>query len=294
MRLSQIVTFLKTVECGSFSKAGEALFISSSAVSQQIRSLEESIGAQLLHRTTHGISLTEIGEYLWVEGQSLVEKDLEIQTRIHAMRFEQENCITLGTGMLQNCSLFYTLWGRFVAEHEQYQIRTVPLADDFRLHRQGQRPALIESIRDGEPWQADYSFLYICDDRIVCAVPRAHPLAAREVLTYESMRPYTLVTGPENLSSDLKELSAEAAAAGVTIRRAERYNFPLFTECSINNWIIQIPEAWSYLLTDFRIIPCEWSFRHAYGFFYREPVNKPLKLFLDFAEKESKALRASM
>ncbi|MBO5543696.1 MAG: LysR family transcriptional regulator, partial [Oscillospiraceae bacterium] len=294
MHLNQILTFLKVAECGSFAKAGEMLFISSSAVSQQISNLEESIGAQLLLRTTHGVALTAIGEYLKEEGETLVRKDREIQAHIQAMRFEEENCITLGTGMLQNCSLFYSFWGRFVAEHEGYQIRTIPLGDDFRLHREGQMPSLIESIQDGEPWQSEYSFLYLCDDRIVCAVPRAHPLADREVLTFESMRPYTLVTAPENLSPDLEKLTAEAAAAGITIHRAGRFNFPLFTECSLNNWLVQIPEAWAYLLTDFRIIPCEWDYRHAYGFFYREPVNRPLQLFLDFVRQERDSVQTAV
>ena len=161
MHLKQVETFLTVAECGSFSRAGEKLFISSSAVAQQIGSLEEDIGASLFHRTTHGVRLTEIGRYLAAEGRELVERSHIIQEHIQTMRFEQENCIVLGTSMWQNCSLFYSRWGKFVSEHEQYQLRTVRIRDEFRLHRQGEYPDLIESVRDGEPWQADYSFLFL-------------------------------------------------------------------------------------------------------------------------------------
>ena len=78
MHLKQVETVLTVAECGSFSRAGEKLFISSSAVAQQIGSLEEDIGASLFHRTTHGVRLTEIGRYLAAEGRELVERSLEL------------------------------------------------------------------------------------------------------------------------------------------------------------------------------------------------------------------------
>lgn len=286
MQLKQVETFLTVAETGSFTKAGEKLFISSSAVAQQISSLETDIGARLFHRTTHGVRLTAIGRYLSEEGSLLVEKGHEIRDHIENMRFEQENCIVLGTSMWQNCSLFFSLWGKFVSEHEQYQLRTVRMKDEFRLHRQGEHPDLIESVRDGEPWQADYSFLELCKDRIVFAVSKSHPLAGLEHMDREAMRQYTVVSAPENLSPELDRLAKELSDAGMTVKRAERYDFPLFIECSINNWIVQIPEAWTYLLPNFRILPFEVNYCHCYGFFYREPVNPPLKLFLEFAAHE--------
>ena len=88
MQLKQIETFLTVAEAGSFTKAGEKLFISSSAVAQQIGSLEADIGAKLFSRTTHGVSLTPIGCYLSKEGRVLVEKGHEIRDHIENMRFE--------------------------------------------------------------------------------------------------------------------------------------------------------------------------------------------------------------
>ncbi len=285
MNLNQVSTFLTVADCGSFTSAGEKLFISSSAVAQQVRSLEVSLGAKLLYRTTHGVRLTDIGRYFAEECRLLVRKNNEIREKIQIMNYEHENCIVLGISMWQNCSLFYSLWGQFSSLHEQFQIRTVRMSDEFRLKRQGDSfPHLIESIRDREPWQQDYEFLHLCEDRIVFAVPKAHPLAEYESLSYEDMRPYTLVTAPANLAPEPDQLAADAAAAGITVKRSQRYDFPLFTEGSLNNWIIQIPEAWSYLLTDYRIIPGTQESFHEYGFFYREPMNTPLRLFLDFVK----------
>jgi DNA-binding transcriptional LysR family regulator len=59
---SAIPVFVAVVENGSFSQAALRLGTSKSAVSKRISQLENKLGAQLLHRTTRQLSLTEAGE----------------------------------------------------------------------------------------------------------------------------------------------------------------------------------------------------------------------------------------
>ncbi len=56
--------FHAVAEAGSFTKAGEALHSSQSAVSRQIIALEENLGLTLFHRHARGLKLTEQGELL--------------------------------------------------------------------------------------------------------------------------------------------------------------------------------------------------------------------------------------
>ena len=56
--------FHAVAEAGSFTRAGETLHLSQSAVSRQISHLEESINAPLFHRHARGLILTEQGEIL--------------------------------------------------------------------------------------------------------------------------------------------------------------------------------------------------------------------------------------
>ncbi|NRD30648.1 LysR family transcriptional regulator [Shewanella sp. DC2-4] len=58
---SALSIFVTVVECGSFSLASQKLGLSKSAVSKRITLLEQSLGIQLLHRTTRSLSLTEAG-----------------------------------------------------------------------------------------------------------------------------------------------------------------------------------------------------------------------------------------
>ncbi|WP_408952460.1 LysR family transcriptional regulator [Lysobacter sp. Hz 25] len=55
-------TFIAVNDAGGFTRAAERLHLTQSAVSHQIRRLEEHVGRALLHRTTRRLTLTEDGE----------------------------------------------------------------------------------------------------------------------------------------------------------------------------------------------------------------------------------------
>ncbi|MCB1435065.1 MAG: LysR family transcriptional regulator, partial [Alphaproteobacteria bacterium] len=57
-------TFIKAVDLGSFTRAGDAVGRTQSAVSLQMRRLEEMLDTQLVERGTHRVKLTEEGATL--------------------------------------------------------------------------------------------------------------------------------------------------------------------------------------------------------------------------------------
>lgn len=69
---NQLRAFLAVAEALSFSRAARALGVTPSALSQTIRGLEDSLGLQLLHRTTRSVSLTEAGDMLRRRAQPAV------------------------------------------------------------------------------------------------------------------------------------------------------------------------------------------------------------------------------
>ncbi|WP_133131129.1 LysR family transcriptional regulator [Legionella yabuuchiae] len=74
----QIICFLKTAEFASFTRAADALHMTPTAVSKQIKNLEETIGEQLLLRTTRRVSLTEFGILFY-------ERCIRIEEQINSM-----------------------------------------------------------------------------------------------------------------------------------------------------------------------------------------------------------------
>jgi len=61
VKLDGIATFVAVAESGSISEAARRLHLSKSVVSERLADLEQELGAQLLHRTTRKLSLTEDG-----------------------------------------------------------------------------------------------------------------------------------------------------------------------------------------------------------------------------------------
>jgi DNA-binding transcriptional LysR family regulator len=71
-KLTCLRTFVKVVELGSFSEAGRQLRLSRSAVSKYVAELEQSLGVQLLHRTTRHASPNENGQVYFERALSIL------------------------------------------------------------------------------------------------------------------------------------------------------------------------------------------------------------------------------
>jgi len=69
-----MMVFASVAQKGSFTQAAEALGITKSAVSQQIKLLESEMGIRVLNRTTRGVSLTALGEKLFIRCQLLQDQ----------------------------------------------------------------------------------------------------------------------------------------------------------------------------------------------------------------------------
>jgi len=74
--LDAIRVFIKSAECGSFSKAGAVLGMSPSSVSRQIDKLENELASKLFKRSTRHLVLTESGES-FLDKATKVVSDLE-------------------------------------------------------------------------------------------------------------------------------------------------------------------------------------------------------------------------
>lgn len=72
--LKRIGVFTKVVQAQSFSEAARRLGVAKSAVSKQIRLLEQEVGVRLLNRSTRKLSLTEAGEIYYRHCEQIVNR----------------------------------------------------------------------------------------------------------------------------------------------------------------------------------------------------------------------------
>lgn len=96
MMLKQIQYFHAVIRTGSFTEAAEKCFISQSAISQQIKALENDLGVKLLVRENRSFHLTEAGEYLYQKSGQLLENVKRIKTDTIQIGRGRQNVLRLG------------------------------------------------------------------------------------------------------------------------------------------------------------------------------------------------------
>jgi DNA-binding transcriptional LysR family regulator len=143
--------FHAVADKGSLTHAGEVLHLSQSAVSRQIRALEESLSVTLFHRHARGLILTEQGELLFDATSQMVRRLDAAAARIRDSEDEVfgELRVTTTTG-------FGTLWlaPRLAALYSKYPALKIDLMLEERVLDLPMREADV-AIRMKEPQQAD-------------------------------------------------------------------------------------------------------------------------------------------
>ncbi|HEX8379036.1 MAG TPA: LysR family transcriptional regulator [Allosphingosinicella sp.] len=81
--LLDVLAFVRVVETGAFSRAGERMGMSKSILSRRVARLEEQLGARLLTRTAQGAQPTEVGQ-AYFERASNILADLEAAEEVVA------------------------------------------------------------------------------------------------------------------------------------------------------------------------------------------------------------------
>ncbi|WP_201532691.1 LysR family transcriptional regulator [Psychrobacter ciconiae] len=95
--LRGMAVFASVVSHGSFSGSARELGITTSAVSQQIRSLENELGVVLLHRSTRKLSLTEAGESFYEAAKDVVSAAEQGRIKVNQLRDELAGSLRIAT-----------------------------------------------------------------------------------------------------------------------------------------------------------------------------------------------------
>lgn len=98
IKLEQYRVFYVAAEAGSFSEAAKQLFITQSAVSQQIRSLEQKLGVTLFAREKKGAKLTSHGELLYGFAKRSLSELESAETMFAKMKSLEEGSLRIGAG----------------------------------------------------------------------------------------------------------------------------------------------------------------------------------------------------
>lgn len=287
--------FHAVADAGSLTHAGDTLHLSQSAVSRQIRALEESLNTTLFHRHARGLILTEQGELLFDATKSMNKRLEAASARIRDSEEEAfgDLRVTTTTG-------FGTLWlaPRLPKLYEKYPDLKIDLMLEERVLDLPMREADV-AIRMKEPSQADLIRKRLMSVRMRLYASKAYIEKNGMPRTIEDMSDHRLICQSLN--------SIQVAAGATLVQHLMTQDIPNLL--TVNNYFgvlqgilnnIGIGVLPDYVTEDFRdlvrVLPDLESGEVPVFLAYPEELrqSKRISAFRDFVQDEIFAHRRKM
>ncbi len=152
---SQLDTFLKVADSGSFSKAAEILYISPTAIIKQINILEERIGIKLFVRTHRGLKLTEARKSFYKDAKHIVKFSKNAIEKAQNIENEVQNTIRVGTSPITPENSIIELWPKVKIIQPNLKLQLIPFENKLEnakeiLANMGENIDIVVGIYDDE------------------------------------------------------------------------------------------------------------------------------------------------
>ena len=285
---SQLTSFVCVADSGSFNKAAEKLFISSTAVIKQMNALEKHLNMKLFDRTNHGILLTPAGKVIYKHAKILFDySEKAIAEALQTMTAELTT-FSVGTSILNPCKPFMDLWYKVNHQFPNYRLHVVPFEDDHsdilsEISALGEKFDFIIAACDSRQWLNRCNFQQIGTYRHCIAVPREHPLAAKKSLTIQDLYGETLMLGKRGDSATVDSIRDEIEKHPLikTEDTSQFYDISIFNHCVQTRCVLLTLECWADVHPALVTIPVDWDFSAPYGILYQLQPGDDIEKFVN-------------
>jgi DNA-binding transcriptional LysR family regulator len=201
IELRHLRYFVALADAGSFTRAAEQMFIAQPTLSQQIRRLEEIVGAPLLQRRREGVRLTKAGVVLLDASRavlSLVDQEVN-RTRQAAGLGRQRLRVVVPPGLpdalaVEAASMLKS--AAAAADVEMVWVET-PLDAEFSLIQQRRADAGLSWLTAGaETLPAPLDVMSLAEFEPDVWIPSSHPAARRGMISLAEMARMDVIYGP--------------------------------------------------------------------------------------------------
>jgi DNA-binding transcriptional LysR family regulator len=220
MELRHLRTIVAVAEHRSLTKAGEELYLTQSAVSQQIRRLEQELGVDVFRRTSRSVELT-------AEGQVILGYAQRVLAEVDGLHSELEELSGLLRGRLRIGGVYptgpYDLFGLladFRAAHPGVAIHMVEATqEDVLAELRTDELDCAFAALDPDALGDEFAATLLWEEEFVVALPPGHSLGERQRITFEELADEDLIAYRDN-SALRRRLERTMAERGLEPRNA--------------------------------------------------------------------------
>jgi DNA-binding transcriptional LysR family regulator len=224
MDVRQLLLLRELGDRGSVTSVAEALFITPSAVSQQLAALQRSVPVALTQRRGRSLVLTDAGQALAAAAIDVATALARAEVAVDAFLDDPRGIVRVAAFSSAATALFPLLLAAAAAggpaiecvEHDVSQNRFPALCAEHDV-------VLAHRLDHSPPWPATVAVTQLLHEPLDVAVSAEHPLAQQEAVTVAQViaQPWIAVHDGFPL---LPPLEAIAAAAGCPMTIAHRIN----------------------------------------------------------------------
>ena len=225
MNMTQVLYALKVADCRNFSRAAEQLFLSQSALSQQIRRLERELNYELFRRTPQGLCLTEDGERFCREARPLADGWYRFQQSVAGDPGRAKRRLRIGMGSRVFSNGLFPDIVRFFEQQKETDVTFFTEAgQDFLT---GLREGTLDLALDRLPPErlaGNLEDLSVCEliSEMQCVLTsREDPRSRLTSLSFTDLQGCTMMSGLENSIED-RTMRETCQEHGVTLSRIYR------------------------------------------------------------------------
>lgn len=176
MDLKQLEYIIKIAEENNITRAAEKLFITQSALNQQLLRLEKELEAPLFHRERNNWSLTEAGTVYIENAHKILNIKKDTYNRIHDITSSQKGTLSVGFTSGRGIAMFTSVYPSF---HQHYpEIVVEPLEMNVKKLQEKISAGTLDIafLTLGPKNFTSDHYITIYSEEILLMIPKGHPL----------------------------------------------------------------------------------------------------------------------
>ncbi len=197
MNIKQLEHLLALADTGSFSRAAEKLFITQSALSRSIQSLEDDLGGKVLDRIGKRNELTPLGQDVVARARHIVRDAAELRHSAQLLQQGGRGSISVGLGSGPGALLTIPLMCAAAARYPGMRVAITRGPTELQIQqlRSRQLDAMVVDVRRVTP-ATDLNIASLVEVRAGFIVNAAHPLAVKRSVSFQDITRYPVASTP--------------------------------------------------------------------------------------------------
>ena len=186
MHIETLKIFCDLVEMASFSAAASHNFVTQSAVSQQVRALEDKYGRKLLERGRGYLRLTPAGKVLYEASKEIVNRFHEMESHVQRLTDTIAGAIHVFTVHTVGLYELAAPVRRFLRAYPQVNLR-IEYSRSNRVYDEVKRGEADLGIVAYPTRRPQITVVPFREDRLVLICPPNHPLASQQRISIKKL-----------------------------------------------------------------------------------------------------------